>query len=719
MVHVAHSHAVQDADWQSWLDAIAPSYSADERALIRRACELAAHADADILAHALGTATLVASLKLNAEAVAAALLQVVAADAQALLATQFGQPIANLVDGVARMGQIHALADSHEAQSAKGEQVQLESLRKMLLAMVDDIRVVLIKLAERTQALRDVAGQDAEAQRRLAREVQEIYAPLANRLGVWQIKWEMEDLAFRYLEPDAYKTIARLLEERRVDRERYIAEVVTRLGEELTAAGIRAEVAGRPKHIYSIYKKMRRKGVDFGDLYDVRAVRVLVENVAECYAALGVVHNLWRPIPKEFDDYISHPKGNSYRSLHTAVIGPAERALEVQIRTFDMHQDSELGVAAHWRYKEGGRQDARFEEKIAWLRQVLEWQDDMPDSGELAAQFKEGLFVDSVYVLTPQGEVVALRQGATPIDFAYHVHTDLGHHCRGAKVDGSIVPLNYHLKNGQQVEILSAKHGGPSRDWLSAGYVASQRVRARIRHWFKYQHFDEQVSHGRDQIERELQRLGRVEVNQEKLAQALGFIRPEDLLAALGRGDVAARALTAAIQAEIPHPPEPEQLSVQPRRPGLSRADGGILIGGVANLLVNLARCCKPVFPEAIVGFVTRGRGVTVHRRDCTNMRHLPENQRERLVAAEWGELGRAPSATDVEIEAHDRQGLLLDITAILNKEKVHVLAAQTQSRAGLARLRLTLEIADIGQLGRVLGLLREVPGVAEARRGE
>ncbi|MBZ0092257.1 MAG: bifunctional (p)ppGpp synthetase/guanosine-3',5'-bis(diphosphate) 3'-pyrophosphohydrolase [Sulfuricellaceae bacterium] len=731
MVHVAHPHAFhQDADWRRWLDAIAPSYGEDEGAMLRRACEFASSsfapggsaADEGALAHALGTAGIVSGLKLNAEAVAAAILHAVPISpdtAPAALSIQFGPAIANLVDGVTRMGQIHALADTHEAQSAKGEQIQLESLRKMLLAMVDDIRVVLIKLAERTQALRDAAGKDAETQRRVAREVQEIYAPLANRLGVWQIKWEMEDLAFRYLEPEAYKTIARLLEERRVDRERYIADVLARLRDELAAAGLRAEVAGRPKHIYSIYRKMRRKGVDFGELYDVRAVRVLVEKVADCYTALGIVHNLWRPIPKEFDDYISHPKGNFYRSLHTAVIGPDERALEVQIRTYDMHQDSELGVAAHWRYKEGGRQDARFEEKIAWLRQVLEWKEDMPDSGELAAQFKEGLFVDTVYVLTPQGKVVALPQGATPIDFAYHVHTDLGHRCRGAKVNGNIVPLNYRLKNGQQVEILSAKQGGPSRDWLSADYVASQRVRARIRHWFKYQYFDEQVSHGRDQLERELQRLGIGEVNQEKLAQALSFARTEDMLAALGRGDVPARALIASIRAGAPRLPEPEALQAQPHRLGLGRAGEGILIGGVGNLLVNLARCCKPVFPEPIVGFVTRGRGVTVHRRDCTNMRHLPENRRERLVAAEWGRLSGAPSATDVEIEAHDRQGLLLDITAVLNKEKVHVLAAQTQTRSGLARLRLTLEIADLGQLGRVLGMLREVPGVAEVRRGE
>jgi GTP pyrophosphokinase len=547
--------------------------------------------------------------------------------------------------------------------------------------------------------------------------VQDIFAPLANRLGVWQVKWELEDLSFRYLEPDLYKKIARLLDEKRLGREQYIADVREQLRQELHKNGVVAEVSGRPKHIYSIYKKMKRKGVDFSEVYDVRAVRVLVSDLKDCYTALGVVHSLWQPIPGEFDDYIAHPKGNDYRSLHTAVVGPEAKALEVQIRTHDMHNHAELGVAAHWRYKEGGRQDAGFEEKIAWLRQIMEWKEDVHDAGELMEQFKTGLFQDTVYILTPQGKVVALPKGATPIDFAYHVHTNLGDRCRGAKVDGNIVPLTYPLANGQRVEILTVKQGGPSRDWLnpSLGYVRTSRAKAKIRHWFKHQHYDENVAQGREALEKETHRLGLSLPNLEALAQKNHFARPEDLLAAIGRGDITARQVMAVIQEEVELAEEEWHLPAP--RAGIGPSASGVLIHGEGGLLTTIAKCCKPVPPDAIVGFVTRGRGVAIHRQDCPNVLHLDESQRDRLLVASWGTKKGGHYEVDVEIEANDRQGLLRDVSEVMTREKVNVTAVSTLSRGLQAGMRFTVQIADLDQLARILTLIQEVPGVAWARR--
>ncbi len=454
------------------------------------------------LGHAIGAATLISELKLDAEAVATALLVPVVEIDSAHLGTvkeRCGAVVAELVEGVAKMAQIHALSSRSLSSHSDEQTAQLEALRKMLLAMVQDTRVVLVKLADHTQELRfAVRSEDAAKRRETAMLTNDIFAPLANRLGVWQLKWEMEDLAFRILEPETYQRIARLLDGKRMDRERYIENAIAQLKGELARAGIAADVTGRPKHIFSIYKKMNTKSIDFEALYDVRAVRILVEEVKDCYAALGLVHNLWTPIPKEFDDYIAKPKSNQYRSLHTAVIGPQDKALEVQIRTHDMHQRSELGVAAHWRYKEGSRGDQEYDRKIAWLRQVLEWKDEAVDAGGLAERFRTGLFEDTIYVLTPQGKVIALTKGATPVDFAYHVHTELGHRCRGAKVDGAMVPLNTPLANGQQVEILAAKQGGPSRDWLNPelGFARSTGARAKIRQWFNHQNLEARDSAG-------------------------------------------------------------------------------------------------------------------------------------------------------------------------------------------------------------------------------
>ena len=710
------------ADFPSWLESLDIAFGSSEREPLLHACEFAqglSVEDPEVLSHALGTAAILAHQNLDQESIIAAILQGATEqgpDGLVKVAAIFGDGVARLVEGVARMGQISEY--TAPAGGDKREQgAHIESLRKMLLAMVEDIRVVLIKLAERTQAMRELSGSDDETRRRVAHEVQDIFAPLANRLGVWQVKWELEDLSFRYREPDLYKKIARLLDEKRFGREQYIADVREQLRQELHKNGVVAEVSGRPKHIYSIYKKMKLKGVDFSEVYDVRAVRVLVTDLKDCYTALGVVHSLWQPIPGEFDDYIAHPKGNDYRSLHTAVVGPESKALEVQIRTHDMHNHAELGVAAHWRYKEGGRQDAGFEEKIAWLRQIMEWKEDVHDAGELMEQFKTGLFQDTVYILTPQGKVVALPKGATPIDFAYHVHTDLGDRCRGAKVDGNIVPLTYPLANSQRVEIITVKQGGPSRDWLNVnlGYVRTSRAKAKIRHWFKHQHYEENVAQGREALEKETHRLGLPLPNLETLAQKNHFAKPEDLLAAIGRGDITARQVMAAVQEEVELSEEEWHLPAP--RAGIGPSASGVLIYGEGGLLTTIAKCCKPVPPDAIVGFVTRGRGVAVHRQDCPNVLHFDESQRVRLLVASWGTKNGGHYEVDIEIEANDRQGLLRDVSDVFTRDKINVTAVSTLSRGLQAGMHFTLQVADLDQLARILALIREVPGVAWVRR--
>lgn len=730
MVKASPLDLVQPLDTAAaaWLDGIAGRYAPAEAGSLKRALDFVMPLYADrrlasgepVLAHTLETAGILAGLNLDHETLAAALLfpcHEVAPQAAPQLREKFGSVIADLAEGVVRMAQIGALS-TRLPESHKPEQqaAQLEALRKMLLAMVQDMRVVLIKLADHTQELRYGVKSGNEAVRReAAAHTRDIFAPLANRLGVWQLKWELEDLAFRILEPDTYKRIARQLDEKRADRERYIAGVIALLKSEMERAGIAAEVTGRPKHIYSIYKKMHMKALDFESLYDVRAVRILVDDVKDCYAALGLVHNLWSPIPKEFDDYIAKPKSNDYRSLHTAVIGPEGKAVEVQIRTHDMHRHSELGVAAHWRYKEGARHDKSYDEKIAWLRQILEWKDEVGDAGELAEQFKTGLFEDTVYVLTPQGRVIDLPKGATPIDFAYHVHTELGHHCRGAKVDGVMVPLHTALTNGQRVEILAAKQGGPSRDWLNPqlGYLKSQGARGKVRQWFNRQNYETEVAQGRALLEKELQRHGMTRINHDKLAGDLGFSKLNDFLAELGRGDIGPKQLADALRGESVPQPAPSAEPLVTRR---SRATGrgSVLVVGVDKLLTVPAKCCKPAPPEPIVGFVTRGRGVTVHRADCASVKRLDP---ERMVTAEWGEAEGATFPIDIEVEAVDRTGLLRDISEVLSRERINVTATKTASRDLSARMRFTLEVANLDQLKRVLTLVREVRGVISAAR--
>jgi GTP pyrophosphokinase len=662
-------------------------------------------------AHSVGTALIVAELRVGADAVAAALLHNCLGEAPGF-DEDFGIA-ARLARGVDAMARIEALAVS-ATDKRIDPHAQLEALRQMVLAMVEDIRVVLVKLAERTHALRCAANQDDAIRDALGHQARELFSPLANRLGVWQIKWEMEDWAFRYLEPDTYKTIAAQLDEKRADREAYIKGIIERLEAELALHGIEAEVTGRPKHIASIVNKMRRKRLSFEQLYDIRAVRVLVKHEIDCYTVLGLVHNLWQPIPGEFDDYISQPKSNDYRSLHTAVIGPEDRALEVQIRTFDMHHNAELGVAAHWRYKEGGKQDAQYEEKIAWLRRILEWKDDVADSSEFSEQFKTELFHDQVYVLTPQGRVVALDRGATPVDFAYTLHTDLGHRCRGAKVNGAMVPLNTALDNGQRVEVITAKEGAPSRDWLNPalGYLATHRARSKVRAWFRQRDVGEQVSLGRTLLEKELKRLGVVDANQEKLAQRLKFNKVDEFLAALGRGDVGQRDLVNALQESGKAVPALVPTARPRARP---KSGNPIVIPGLGDVPLTLARCCKPQPPDAIVAYTTVGRGLTVHRADCASLRRA---NAARMLPAEWVLDAGAAFEVDIILKAFDRQGLLRDISDVIAKDRLDVLRVNTETRGELAHMQLSVRVRELQQLSRLLARLQHVQNVIDVRRG-
>lgn len=630
---------------------------------------------------------------------------------------EFGEDVAELVQGVHKLG----IVDEFHKHQGRDEKAHLEGLRKLLLGMAEDIRVVLIKLAERVQIMRALKSKPEEVRRRVAQETMDIFAPLANRLGIWQLKWELEDLSFRFLEPDNYQRIAKLLDERRADRERYINQVMDELRAELGADGIAAEVSGRPKHIYSIWKKMRGKELDFHKLFDVRAVRVLVDDVAACYAVLGIVHSLWRPIKSEFDDYIASPKENMYQSLHTAVIGPEGKTVEIQIRTHDMHRHSEHGVAAHWGYKEGGNQDDAYREKIAWLRQVLEWKDEERDTEDFIDRFKSEVFQDRVYVLTPAGKVVDLPRGATPLDFAYHIHTDIGHRYRGAKVDGRIVPIRYELQNGEQVEILTSKQGQPSRDWLNpnSGYLKSSRARAKLRNWFRQQDFDNNVNDGRHVLERELNRLGIPEANFENLARRFNFTASDAFLAAIGCGDITSAQIAGRLKEEIlPQSPQLPRLRGR-RRQQSSEQGGDINIMGVGDLMTHLAHCCKPVPYEQIVGYITRGRGVTIHRSDCPNVLRLQAIEKERFIEVQWSEGVQDAYTVNIQVRAYDRQGLLRDITEVLSNDQLNVTAVNTLSdrKTHIAHMTLTLEVHEVAQLSRALQKIEQLPNVIEASR--
>jgi GTP pyrophosphokinase len=711
------------------LEPIAAGLDGDERRLIARALEFAQPLYAGqvlstgepVWSHALGLAANLAAIGLDPPGRAAGLLFAAPKYAAAadVLGEKFGDDVAALAAGVEKLYQLRVLTRGTPQQ-------QIEVLRQMVLGMVEDIRIVLIRLASRTQTLRWYAKHPAPDRDGYARETLDIYAPLANRLGVWQLKWELEDLSFRFLEPETYKKIAQMLDEKRAEREQYIQDAMELLARELRGAGVEAAIAGRPKHIYSIWNKMRSKGLDFSELYDVRALRVIVGSAKECYSALGVVHDLWQPIPKEFDDYISRPKGNDYQSLHTAVIGPGDRTLEVQIRTSEMHRHAEFGVAAHWRYKERGaptRAQGRFEDKIAWLRQLLAWRDEVTDSSKWAEKTRQAALDDTVYVVTPQGKVVDLPAGSTPVDFAYALHSDLGHRCRGAKVDGHMVQLETPLKSGQQVEITVAKSGGPSRDWLSPerGFVRSQRARQKIRQWFNSQALSETVAAGRAAVEKELKREGASQAKLETLAARLGFSRQDDMFAAVARDEVNLRQLQAALRgmgAAAPGPAPAPAPSPQPRRARSASGEGGVLVVGVDRLLTQLSKCCKPVPPDPVRGFVTRGKGVSIHREDCPSLKRLAEAHPERLIEAQWDGKAGGAYAVDMVVTASDRPGLLRDIGDALARERINVTAVRTQSRDELAFMRFSFNVGDLAQLKRAFGVVKDVPGVIRAARG-
>jgi len=673
--------------------------------------------------HALGLAASLAAIGMDPAARAAGILFAAPKflDGVEKLEEEFGAEVAALAGGVEKLYRLRVLT-----RAAPGEQNEI--LRKMVLGMVEDIRVVLIRLASRTQTLRWFAKNPSDERKAYARESLDIYSPLANRLGVWQLKWELEDLSFRHLEPELYKKIAQMLDQKRAERERYIANAMEVLGNELKKIGLQAEVTGRPKHIYSIWNKMRAKQLDFSDVHDVRALRVIVPTPADCYSALGVVHDLWEPIPKEFDDYISRPKGNNYQSLHTAVIGPGGRTLEVQIRTEEMHRQAEFGIAAHWRYKESGKSsktEGAFDNKIAWLRELLAWRDEVADSATWVEKTRKASLDDTIYVITPQGKVIDLPAGATPVDFAYTLHTDLGHRCRGAKVDGALVSLETPLRSGQRVEIIAAKGGGPhgagpSRDWLNPalGFLKSHRARGKVRQWFNAQSLAETVAQGRATVEKEQRREGAMQANLEQLAQKLGFGKPDDLFAAVARDEINLRQLQAALR-ELTGLVSVPKTEIQPAKKAKAKsAQGGILIVGVDRLLTQLAKCCKPVPPDPVRGFVTRGKGISVHREDCPSLRRLAERSPERLIEAQWGRKSEGAYSVDVLVTASDRQGLLRDVGESLARERINVTAVRTQSRADLAHMRFSFEVSDIAHLRRAIAAMKEVQGVIRVARG-
>lgn len=682
-----------------------------------------------IFDHAVGMALIAVALKLDLQTRLAALLFAVwdyVPDAHIELEARFGVVVTALATGVHKLRDLRLLGKHAGPTVAMDARSQTEILRKMLLAMVEDIRVVLLRLASRAQTLRYFSRCAEAIDLDVAQESLDLYAPLANRLGVWQLKWELEDLAFRFLQPQTYKQLAKQLDERRIEREAFIETACSQLRTELSKQGLAdIEVYGRPKHIYSIYNKMRAKHLDFSEVYDVRALRVIVATIEDCYTALGVVHQLWQPIEKEFDDYIINPKGNAYQSLHTAVRAADGRALEVQIRTQEMHRHAELGVAAHWRYKEGESHGGEYDEKIALLRELLSWREEIVDHAQWKSEFKRAAFDDTIYVLTPQGRVIDLAAGATPIDFAYRLHTDLGHRCRGAKVDGQMVPLNRMLENGQRVEIIAAKQGGPSRDWLNPqlGYLVTSNARAKVRRWFVQQDEAETAGQGRAIVMRELQRDGHAHASIDDLAAHLGFKDAHALFLAVGRGEVGTRQIQTAFDVEEKPVEAPPEVVVNKSR--VTDSDSKVLVVGVGKLMTSLSRCCKPAPPDSILGFVTRGRGVSVHRRDCISLANLLRRHPERIVPVEWGNTGSEQKGSaqpelypvDISVEALDRQALLRDISDVFSREKLNVTAVNTLSKGARAFMRFTVEITGGNQLQRVLNQVSEVKGVIAAKR--
>ncbi len=721
-------------DIQAWLERITHNHSATEQQAIYAAYQLTTEVAATLadpppcksLLYTLTIVDTLAELGLESEVLIAVILYYLIENSEITVEEvqkRFGLVIARLIDGMIKMKFIEKL-DDYTGKTKEEEKNQNENVRKMLLAMAEDVRVVLIKLAERLNQMRILNELPPEKRQQIAQETLDIFAPLANRLGIWQIKWELEDLSLRHLEPDIYRRMASSLDERRINREAYIDSIINELEDELKQSRIKASVSGRPKHIYSIWHKMQRKGLDveqIHQIFDVRAVRVLVEDINDCYRTLGIIHNKWQPLSDEFDDYIAVPKSNGYQSLHTAVIGPENKIFEVQIRTMEMHRHAELGVASHWRYKEGGKQqDSDYEQKINWLRQMLKWRDEENSDGDFIDRFKSEIAEDRVYVLSPQGKIVDMPQGATPLDFAYYIHTELGHRCRGAKVNNRIVPLNYSLKNGEQVEILAGKEEKPSRDWLShhLGYLKTTRARNKVKQWIKKQDTKQLILQGKILVERELRRLAIKEITIEQLAQQFNYLSSDDFLAEIGRGEIHISSIINFITEQIF--PKNTVLQIPPLH--TSDNEAGIHIRGVGSLLVRIGRCCNPVPNEAIIGYITQGRGVTVHHVACTNALIWQDEGNERLIEVEWGEVNKQQASlysVDVQLIAYDRQGLLRDVTVMVANEKINIIAthSSTNKAENTVKMILTLEVADANQLSRILAKLDSLMNVIEVSR--
>ncbi len=726
-------------DLDAWIERFSQDVNLRDVDQVREACEFVAAKEAEnehlgsfwsaevsCLQVGLEMAQILAELKSDQETVLSGILYRAVRENKIPLAEvreRYGETVAKLIKSTQGMAAISQRTHPGRGQVLGQDQDQVDKVRKMLVSIIDDVRVALIKLAERTCAIREAKHQSKERQLRVAREVFDIYAPLAHRLGIGYIKWELEDLSFRYLKASDYKKIARLLNEKRLERQQFIDEVIMRLKQALKEASIKAEVFGRAKHIYSIWRKMRRKNADFREIYDIRAFRILVENERDCYGVLGIVHSLWKHIPKEFDDYIATPKENGYRSLHTAVIGPFGKTMEVQIRTRDMHEESELGVCAHWKYKGtdvNNKQDS-YEEKLSWLRQVMEWHEELGDLEGLGEHWRADVEPDRIYVFTKDGHVVDLPVSATPLDFAYRIHTEVGNTCRGAKVGDRIVPLNHTLRTGDQVEILTGPGARPSRDWLNPylGYVMTSRAKAKIAHWFKTQDRDENIHSGRTLIEAELKRLDLREADLEQVAQQLNHRNAEDMFASIGAGDLRPTQVIHAAQRLLEPERRPDEIVARAPKADSKPVEGAINILGVGNLMTQMANCCQPLPGDPIIGYITVGRGVSVHRRDCTNMLQLQEQEPARVIAVSWGQKNEDTYPVDVLIEAYDRGGLLRDITSVLHNEKINVTAVQSRSNREehLCYISLTIEIPGLAKLGRVLGRISQLPNVIDARR--
>jgi GTP pyrophosphokinase len=741
------------------MDSLPDLYSIADQDLIYRAYRMAetAHMGQNRVSgepyinHCVAVASILAELRVPVDVVVAGLLHDTVEDTAVTLddiRNDFGNDVAKLVDGVTKLTQLPRVSrgDQHPEEDIREEELRQaadrrgepnpdataglitksrhydlvsETLRKTFLAMGEDVRVVLIKLADRLHNMRTLGHMPEQKRYRIAQETLDIFAPLANRLGIWQMKWELEDLGFRYVNPDKYKEIANNIAEKRLDREREMNDIIDHLTEIITQAGIKSDISGRPKHIYSIYRKMVRKGVPFDQVHDIRGVRIIVPDIPSVYSALGVIHTHWRPIPGQFDDYIAVPKDNYYQSLHTSVLYDDGKTLEIQIRTPEMHQNAELGIAAHWRYKEGAPRDDAFEKKILWFRSLMEWKQDVEDAGEFVDSLKTDVFQDRVYIFTPKGDIYDLPAGSTPIDFAYHVHTDIGHRCRGAKVNGKLVSLDYVLRIGEQVEILTAKRGGPSRDWLNPnlGLVKTQRAKAKIRYWFKKQAREQNINQGRDLLEKELRRLGVGDINIEQLAHQFDYRTVEDLYVAIGCGDV---PLIRIANQLMQNEQDEEGLKFGARLIPETAVESHdtITVVGLKGLLTNMARCCNPVPGDDIVGYITRGRGATIHRRDCPNILRLRET--ERLVRVAWGEPKRTYPVS-VRVKAYDRDGLARDVSNLISNEGINMGLVQAgvnhDSKLSLAVLDLVLEVKDIDQLTRVLTRIEALPNVMEAHR--